>query len=149
VNGNPLTNLNFEPDSVVTKFNERAWIKNPWTDLPPEKRPQQRSIYNDAATGREYYADPLVQPSVRNWINKSLREYGGVPLIGDVVDPEVFRYLYVESAPTILGIGQGRMWHEQERVHLVPDNRDTPDKDEGKPACQLPGLNFLPSCPKR
>jgi hypothetical protein len=113
VNGNPLTNLNFEPDSVVTKFNERAWIKNPWTDLPPDKRPQQRSIYNDAATGREYYADPSVQPSVRNWINASLREYGGVPLIGDVVDPEVFRYLYVESAPTILGIGQGRMWHDR------------------------------------
>ncbi|MGI6668118.1 MAG: Athe_2463 domain-containing protein [Acetivibrionales bacterium] len=58
------------------------------------------------------YADPSVQPGVRNWINKSLRQYGGVPLIGDIVDPEVFRYLYVESAPSLLGIGQGRMWHE-------------------------------------
>lgn len=112
VNGNPLTNLNFEPDSVVTKFNERAWIRNPWDNLPENKRPRDK-IYNDAATGRRNYADPTVQPRVQNWINKSLREYGGVPLIGDIVDPEVFRYLYVESAPTLLGIGQGRMWHDR------------------------------------
>lgn len=112
VNGNHLTNLNFEPDSIVTKFNERAWIINPWTDLPVNKRPQQRSVYNDASTGLRNYADPSVQPGVRNWINKSLQQYGGVPLIGNITDPEVFRYLYVESAPSLLGIGQGRMWHE-------------------------------------
>ena len=111
VNGNKLTNLNFKPDAVVTKFNERAWIKNPWSELPENKRPQQRSIYNEAATGIKIYPDPTVMPSVQNWINKSLQQYGGVPLLGSVVDPEIFRYLYVESAPTIQGIGQGRMWH--------------------------------------
>ena len=114
VNGNKLTNLNFVPDSVVTKFDERAWINNPWYDLPDNDahKPQQSNIYNQTATGGRPYNNPSIKPRVQNWINKSMQQYGGVPLLGTAVDPEAYRYLYVESAPTLLGLGQGRMWHK-------------------------------------
>ena len=115
VSGNKMTNLYFEVDSSVTQFDERDWIKNPWIELPSsyKNKPDYESTYNNAATGKETYPDPAVQPGVRNWINKSMEQYGGVPLLGKEIDPEVFRYLYVESAPTTLGLGQGRMFHRR------------------------------------
>jgi len=108
VSGNKLTNIFFIPDSVVTKFDERNWVKNPWEYLPQNQRPTV-SVYNRAAIRSDY--DPATQSGVQQWINKSMSIYGGVPLLGSVIDPEVYRYLNVESAPTALRIGQGRMWH--------------------------------------
>lgn len=108
VSGNKLTNIFFIPDSVVTKFDERDWVKNPWVALPINKQPTI-SVYNKAAIQSDY--DIAVQSGVQQWINKSMSIYGGVPLLGSAIDPEVYRYLNVESAPTTLRIGQGRMWH--------------------------------------
>ena len=108
VSGNKLTNIFFIPDSVVTKFNERDWIKDPWYNLPINKQPIQ-SDYNSVATNEFYSID--IRSGIQEWIGKSMDTYGGVPMSGNSVDPEVYRYLNVESAPTIGGIGQGRMWH--------------------------------------
>ncbi len=113
VSGNKLSNIYFIPDSVVTKFNEREWIKDPWENLSDTKR-TPASIYNDASIYSVY--SPDIKASVQNWINKSMKAWAqgdtyGVPLKGNVIDPEVFRYLNVESAPTIQRNGQGRMWH--------------------------------------
>ncbi len=108
VSGNRLTNIFFIPDSVVTKFNERDWVKEPWDNLPRDKQPQI-SDYNYATIGSEYSSD--IKSGVQTWINKAMDQYGGVPLVGAAVDPEVYRYLNVESSPTINRIGQGRMWH--------------------------------------
>lgn len=113
VSGNKLTNIYFIPDSVVTKFDERNWVKDPWLNLPSDKR-ITASVYNDAAIRDRY--DNTVKSGVQTWINKSMAQYNGVPLLGSTVDPEVFRYLNVESAPTTLRMGQGRMWHKR------PDN---------------------------
>jgi len=113
VSGNKLSNIYFIPDSVVTKFNERDWIKDPWGNLSVPKR-TPASIYNNAAIYSIY--SPDIKARVQNWINKSMKAWSqggtyGVPLKGNIIDPEVFRYLNVESAPTIQRNGQGRMWH--------------------------------------
>lgn len=110
VSGNKLTNIFFIPDSVVTKFNERNWVKEPWVNLPEDKQPKI-SDYNWAATEDEYSNE--IKSGVQTWINKAMDQYGGVPLMGSLIDPEVYRYLNVESAPTINRIGQGRMWHKR------------------------------------
>ena len=134
INGNKLTNLYFEVDSSVTKFDERVWIKNPWTELPSsyKYKPNYESVYNKVATDGKRYPNPAVQPGVQNWINKAMQLYGGVPLIGAVVDPEVFRYLYVESAPTTLGLGQGRMWHERDNGSIWYQTIAVPQLTEKK-----------------
>ncbi|NLV36627.1 MAG: transcriptional regulator, partial [Clostridiaceae bacterium] len=129
VSGNRLTNIFFIPDSVVTKFNERDWVKEPWDNLPRDKQPKV-SDYNAATTGSEYSSD--IRSGVQAWINKSMDQYGGVPLQGRPVDPEVYRYLNVESSPTINRIGQGRMWHKRPNQSIWYQTVAVPVQDTKK-----------------
>lgn len=155
VNGNYLANFQFEPDIKGSRFDERDWIKDPWVNLPVNLRPSTISIYNRAAIEDRLYTDPSVKPGVQNWINKSLEQYGGVPLYGDAVDPEVYRYMYIESAPTTMGPGQGRMWH-MGRVYRRPfyqtlsipkieAKQNVPVVAEIKPLTQLEVVDVGPS----
>lgn len=129
VSENKLTNIFFIPDSVVTKFNERDWIKEPWSYLPINNRPHI-SDYNRAAIFEEYSTD--IKSGVQTWINKSMDQYGGVPLEGRPVDPEVYRYLNVESSPTINRIGQGRMWHKRPNQSIWYQTVAVPVQDAKK-----------------
>ena len=59
-------------------------------------------------------------------------QYGGVPLQGRPVDPEVYRYLNVESSPTINRIGQGRMWHKRPNQSIWYQTVAVPVQDTKK-----------------
>lgn len=130
VSGNKLTNIFFIPDSVVTKFNERDWIRDPWGDALPEYKRPKISDYNTAATTSEYSTD--IKSGIQTWISKAMDPHGGVPLAGNFIDPEVFRYLNVESAPTIKRIGQGRMWHIRPNKSIWYQTVAVPVQEEKK-----------------
>lgn len=107
VNGNYLANIAFINDANVTKFNQRDWIKEPWDDryISSTKLYEGISVYND------YAYDPQGH-IVREWIYETVKEWGGVPTIHGT-DPEVYKYLYIQSAPTITHSESGRMWHQR------------------------------------
>lgn len=111
ISGNKFSNMNYIDDDSGTVFDERDWLKLPWTNqsIPSIKRPT-KSIYNQATTG-DHNENAFIQSHVQTWINKSLDQYHGVPLIGNKIDPEVYNYLNILSAPTPVKYGQGRMWH--------------------------------------
>lgn len=111
ITGNLFSNMNLVDDASGTKFNERDWIKMPWDNLPLDKRPKE-SEYNKAADNKRPYTDPTIQPKTIEWINKTLAAYNGVPKKGGILDPNVYNYLNILSAPTTKRMGQGRMWHD-------------------------------------
>lgn len=107
INGNLSTNMWFRNDQNVTKFNQRDWIKEPWREeLRKETKLSGISIFNESAY-EQFNGRP-----VREWIGRTLDEWGGVPSTNGL-DPEVYKYLYVQSAPTIMHSGSGRMWHRR------------------------------------
>lgn len=111
VSGNLFSNMNFIDDGSNTKFNEREWIKEPWSYLPLSKRPNI-SNYNYKALNLDGNVSIETQAALRQWINKSLSD--GVPLKSSPIDPETYKYLNILSAPTSMQTGQGRMWHKKE-----------------------------------
>lgn len=111
ISGNLFSNMNFIDDGSVTKFNEREWVKEPWTYLPLSKRPNI-SNYNYTALNLDGNVSIETQASLQQWINKSLPN--GVPLKNSPVDPETYEYLNILSAPTSMLSGQGRMWHQKD-----------------------------------
>lgn len=119
--GNRVSNMYFRNDANVTKFDERNWIKEPWsasnigvtklTSFNPNDITAQRTYFNAFAYDAE-------QITTRKWINNTLAGWGpsgeaAVPLVGNRYDTEVYKYLYVQSAPTVMQPGSGRMWHQR------------------------------------
>lgn len=125
VTGNRFSNIAFINDANVTTFNGRMWIKEPWNTANRKKTglTEGMSLYNQVV-----YDNPPYGSNIRQWINNTLKGWNqdgtaAVPYItsytdiGDPTkvyyDPDVYKYLYVQSPPTITRPGQGRMWHQR------------------------------------
>ncbi|HEY5583865.1 MAG TPA: transcriptional regulator, partial [Ruminiclostridium sp.] len=113
VNGNPFSNMWMINVATETKFSERNWIKEPWSKSNEVKKDLSDGIstYNEAAYNeKEVYTRALAQ-GTKNWIYQIFKTYGGIPNNGKAYDPNVYQYLYVQSAPTLQKSGSAKMWH--------------------------------------
>jgi len=106
--GNMFANITFINDANVTKFNQREWIKEPWSD----KNKPLTKLYEGISSYNDWASDEVYGQRIRKWIDNTLEEWGGVPTLTSI-DPEVYKYLYIQSAPTIMYSGSGRMWHQR------------------------------------
>lgn len=116
INGEVFSNMWMINVATVTTFRERSWLKEPWND---ENKVRKRltasaSTYNEAAYGSSSrYKQQTVQ-RLRDWIYKtfnSVDKFSGIPDGNGHYDPNVYEYLYIQSAPTIQKAGSGKMWH--------------------------------------
>lgn len=121
---NKFSNISFINDANVTTFSGRKWIEQPWEEVNKLKTGlSSMSLYNQAV-----YWGNIDSPKVREWIDNTLKGWSpdgsaAVPYITDFddvgksnkvqYDPEVYQYLYVQSPPTLMRSGQGRMWHQR------------------------------------
>ena len=116
INGEVFTNMWMINVATVTTFRERNWIKEPWSSTNEVKKvlSGKMSTYNEAAYNiKDRYPIAIIQ-GLKNWIYKtfnSVDKFSGIPDGNDHYDPNVYEYLYIQSAPTIQKAGSGKMWH--------------------------------------
>ncbi len=116
VNGEVFSNMWMINVATVTTFRERNWIKEPWsaTNEIKEVLSGKISTYNNAAYNDSlHYSHQTVQ-KLKDWMYKtftSVNKFSGIPDGNGHYDPNVYQYLYVQSAPTIQYSGSGKMWH--------------------------------------
>ncbi|EPR11944.1 Athe_2463 domain-containing protein [Ruminiclostridium papyrosolvens] len=116
VNGEVFSNMWMINVATETSFKERNWVKEPWSASNEVKKALTAKIstYNDGAYNiNNRYQRTIVQ-SLRNWMFRtfsSVNGFKGIPNGNNVYDPNVYQYLYVQSAPTIQYSGSGKMWH--------------------------------------
>ncbi len=116
INGEVFSNMWMINVATVTTFRERNWIKEPWSDKNKVKKrlTSNPSSYNNAAfNSSNRYKQQTVQ-KLKNWIFKtfnSVDKFSGIPDGNGHFDPDVYQYLYIQSAPTIQKAGSGKMWH--------------------------------------
>ncbi len=116
INGEVFSNMWMINVATVTTFRERNWIKEPWSSTNEVKKvlAGKISTYNEAAyNSSNKYKLQTVQ-KLKNWIYKtfsSVDKFSGIPDGNGHYDPNVYEYLYIQSAPTIQKAGSGKMWH--------------------------------------
>ncbi len=116
INGEVFSNMWMINVATVTTFRERNWIKEPWSSKNEVKKvlSGRISTYNEAAyNSSSRYKQQTVQ-KLKNWIFKtfnSVDRFSGIPDGNGHYDPNVYEYLYIQSAPTIQKAGSGKMWH--------------------------------------
>ena len=116
INGEVFSNMWMINVATVTTFRERNWIKEPWSDGNTVKKrlTSNISVYNEAVYNKiSIYPQQTVQ-KLKNWIYKtfnSVDKFSGIPDGNGHYDPNVYEYLYIQSAPTIQKAGSGKMWH--------------------------------------
>lgn len=120
VNNNRFENMNYIMEHATT-IDGRMWIKEPWNEANRGKTglTNGMSIYN-----RAVYQEDINSEKVRQWIDKTMNGWGpdGYPAVPYITsfndtttyyDPEVYKYLYIKSAPTIMRPGEGVMYHQR------------------------------------
>ncbi|EGD46256.1 Two component regulator three Y domain-containing protein [Ruminiclostridium papyrosolvens DSM 2782] len=116
VNGEAFSNMWMINVATVTTFRERNWIKEPWIASNEVKKKLTNTIstYNEAAYNSfNRYTNQTIQ-KLKDWMYKtftSVNKFSGIPDGNGHYDPNVYQYLYVQSAPTIQYSGSGKMWH--------------------------------------
>ncbi len=116
VNGEVFSNMWMINVATVTTFRERNWIKEPWSDKNEvnKRLTANTSTYNNAAYNDSlHYSHQTVQ-KLKDWMYNtfnSVNKFSGIPDGKGHYDPNVYKYLYVQSAPTIQYSGSGKMWH--------------------------------------
>ena len=116
VNGEAFSNMWMINVATVTTFKERSWIKEPWSlnNEVKKKLANTISTYNEATYNKKnFYSQQTVQ-KLKDWMYKtftSVNKFSGIPDGNGHYDPNVYQYLYVQSAPTIQYSGSGKMWH--------------------------------------
>ncbi len=116
VNGEAFSNMWMINVATETTFRERNWIKEPWSlnNEVQKKLANTISTYNDAVYNRSnIYTQQTIQ-KLKDWMYKtftSVNKFSGIPDGKGHYDPNVYQYLYVQSAPTIQYSGSGKMWH--------------------------------------
>ncbi|ACL76959.1 Athe_2463 domain-containing protein [Ruminiclostridium cellulolyticum] len=116
VNGEIFSNMWMINVATVTTFRERNWIKEPWSTTNEVKKVLSGKIstYNESAyNSLNRYKQQTVQ-KLKDWIYKtfnSVDRFSGIPDGKGHYDPNVYEYLYIQSAPTIQKSGSGKMWH--------------------------------------
>jgi len=92
INGQKLTNQLFPPDALSGKpLSEKNWIYEPWYSAQ----------INDSGI---YSIDPIYGEDINR-----MKEYLGWSPLNNTTD--FFKYVYVQSYPTLTKNGSGRMWH--------------------------------------
>ena len=160
VNGNTFSNMWMINVATETTFKERNWIKEPWTDTNEVKKRLIASIstYNGAAyNSKEFYSRAMVQ-GTKNWIYQTFKKYGGIPNNGKPYDPNVYQYMYIQSAPTIQKSGSGRMWHVRDNgsiwyqtfsVPLLAQSKESGTVKTDLPVkCYVSALSKMPAIPE-
>ena len=116
INGEVFSNMWMINVATVTTFRERNWIKEPWSKNNEVKKvlTLSQSTYNEGAYNKKnIYTQQTVQ-KLKDWMYKtftSVNKFSGIPDGKGHYDPNVYQYLYVQSAPTIQYSGSGKMWH--------------------------------------
>nr|WP_242981419.1 transcriptional regulator [Ruminiclostridium sufflavum] len=160
VNGNSFSNMWMINVATETTFKERNWIKEPWSKANEVKKELSGRIstYNEAAYNVDNsYARALAQ-GTKNWIYQTFKKYGGIPNNGKPYDPNVYQYLYIQSAPTIQKSGSGRMWHVRENGSIwyqtfsVPTLAQTKEgvavKTDLPVRCSVSAVSKMPDIPE-
>ncbi len=116
INGEVFSNMWMINVATVTSFRERNWIREPWSDKNEVKKRLTSNIssYNNAAYNSLNRYTKQTAQRLKNWIYKtfnSVDKFSGIPDGNGHYDPNVYEYLYIQSAPTIQKAGSGKMWH--------------------------------------
>ena len=116
VNGEVFSNMWMINVATVTTFRERNWIKEPWSKNNEVKKvlTLNTSTYNNAAYNDSLHYNHQTVQKLKDWMYKtftSVNKFSGIPDGNGHYDPNVYQYLYVQSAPTIQYSGSGKMWH--------------------------------------
>ncbi len=119
VSGNPFSNMWMINVATVTKFENRNWQPEPWKE-PLNKSTgltSGASEYNLAAYGNYGQYDIDTVAETKKWMTRtfsSLADFAGIPTKTKAsgVDPDIYKYLYIQSPPTLKAAGSGRMWHK-------------------------------------
>ena len=164
VNGEVFSNMWMINVATVTTFRQRNWIKEPWSDTNEAKKrlTASASTYNEAAYNtRNRYPIAIVQ-GLKDWIFNtfnSVNKFSGIPDGNDHYDPNVYQYLYIQSAPTIQKAGSGKMWHVRPDGSIWYQTFSVPNlgkirtlSDSGKRdlpiQCYVTAASPLPNIPK-
>ncbi|AEY67314.1 hypothetical protein [Clostridium sp. BNL1100] len=164
INGEVFSNMWMINVATVTTFRERNWIKEPWSSTNEAKKvlSGRISTYNEAAyNSANRYKQQTVQ-RLKDWIFKtfnSVDKFSGIPDGNGHYDPNVYEYLYIQSAPTIQKAGSGKMWHVRPdgsiwyQTFSVPNLGQTNKlSDSGKSdlplQCFVTAVSPMPDIPK-
>ncbi|AEY65631.1 hypothetical protein [Clostridium sp. BNL1100] len=115
-NGEVFSNMWMINVATVTTFRERNWIKEPWSDKNEvnKRLTASTSTYNNAAYNDSLHYNHQTVQKLKDWMYNtfnSVNKFSGIPDGNGHYDPNVYQYLYVQSAPTIQYSGSGKMWH--------------------------------------
>lgn len=119
VNGNPFSNMWMINVATVTTFAKRDWQQAPW-DYPLNTKTGLKGIstYNETAYGESNIKIPDVITKTQAWIADTFNDmpnYKGIHTGTKAeFNQDVYKFLYIQSAPTTQMGGSGRMWHKLE-----------------------------------
>ncbi|HEX2925164.1 MAG TPA: transcriptional regulator, partial [Ruminiclostridium sp.] len=160
VNGEVFSNMWMINVATETSFKERNWIKEPWSSTNEVKKALtiKMSTYNEAAYNiKDRYPRTMVQ-SLKNWMFQtfsSVNGFKGIPNGNNVYDPDVYKYLYVQDAPTLQKAGSGKMWHVRPSGSIWYQTFSIPTlgkKEGGKKdlpiKCYVTAVSSMPNIPK-
>lgn len=123
VNGNLFSNMWMINVKTETKFVQRDWQLEPWsTALNKKTGIPNPSLYNSTAYGGIRISE-TVSTGVQNWIAETVNtmdKYSGIPTKNSAYPSgfsmHAYKFMYVQSPPTIKKSGSGRMWHDRDGV---------------------------------
>jgi hypothetical protein len=157
VNGEVFSNMWMINVATVTTFRERNWVKEPWSKNNEVKKALtlRTSTYNEAAYNTlNRYTQQTVQ-KLKDWMYKtfnSVNKFSGIPDGKGHYDPNVYQYMYVQSAPTIQYAGSGKMWHVRPDGSIWYQTFSIPTLKNNKydlpVKCYVTLASTLPSIPK-
>ncbi len=119
ISGNKFSNMWMINVATETKFTERNWQAEPWEEPLKSKTglTSGASEYNTIAYGNDRIPKP-VSNGVRKWISATFDKmpgYKGIPTKNSEYPSgfsyDAYKFMYVQSPPTLYQAGSGRMWH--------------------------------------
>ena len=119
ISGNKFSNMWMINVATETKFTERNWQVEPWKEPLKSKTglTAGASEYNTIAYGSERISKS-VSNGVSKWISSTFDKmpgYKGIPTKNAEYPSgysfDAYKFMYVQSPPTLFQSGSGRMWH--------------------------------------